>query len=143
MLDLLKLAGILALIIALLRLRWNLGPLLTLTAGLHTELLDRAPEAPLHSAVVEIQGNNAEARWGGEAGLEFAIGDARLSPLLSAGGYYNITDTISLIAEIDDILNPLLGNTVFNTRLPTGGLYAWENYDAPGLRGTVKVQINL
>jgi hypothetical protein len=126
------------------RLRWNLGPLLTLTAGLHTELLDRAPGvAPLHSAIVEIQGNNAEDRWGGEASLEFAIGDARLSPLLSAGGFYNITDTISLIAEIEDLLHPLFGDTVFNTRLPTGGLYAWEGYEAPGLRGTIKVQINL
>jgi len=125
------------------RLRWNLGPLLTLTAGLHTELLDRAPEAPLHSAIVEIQGNNAEDRWGGEASLEFAIGDPALTPLLSAGGFYNITDTISLIAEVEDLLHPLLGDTVFNTRLPTGGLYAWEDYDAPGLRGTIKVQINL
>jgi hypothetical protein len=92
---------------------------------------------------VEIQGNNAEDRWGGEASLEFAIGDPALTPLLSAGGYYNITDTISLIAEIEDLLHPLLGDTVFNTRLPAGGLYAWEGYEAPGLRGTIKVQINL
>jgi len=125
------------------RLRWNLGALITLSAGLHTELLDRAPGAPLHSGIVEIQGNNAAARWGGDAILEFAIGDARLSPLLSAGGFYNITDTISLIVEIEDLLHPILGETVFNTRLPSGGLYAWEDYEAPGLRGTVKVQINL
>jgi hypothetical protein len=125
------------------RLRWNLGTLITLSGGVHTEFLDRAPGAPLHSVILEIQGNNAEARWGGDADLEFAIGDRRLSPLLSAGGFYNITDTITLIAEVEDILNPVLGDTVFNTRLPTGGLYAWEGYDAPGLRGTVKVQINL
>ena len=75
--------------------------------------------------------------------IQFAIGDASLSPLLSAGGFYNITDTISLIAEVDDLLQPLLGDTVLNTRLPTGGLYAWEDYDAPGLKATVKVQINL
>jgi hypothetical protein len=125
------------------RLRWNLGALITLSAGLHTEFLDRAPEAPLHSGIVEIQGNNDTARWGGDASLEFAIGDASLSPLLSAGGFYNITDTISLIAEIEDLLHPILGDTVYNTRLPTGGLYAWEDYEAPGLRGTVKVQINL
>jgi hypothetical protein len=125
------------------RLRWNLGTLITLSAGLHTEFIDRAPDAPLHSAIVVIQGNNAETRWGGDASLEFAIGDARLSPLLSAGGFYNITDTISLIAEIEDLLHPVLGDTVFNTRLPSGGLYAWESYEAPGLRGTIKVQINL
>jgi hypothetical protein len=125
------------------RLRWNLGALITLSAGVHTEFLDRAPGAPLHSAIVEIQGNDAEARWGGDAGLEFAIGDKRLSPMLSIGGFYNITDTISLIAEVDDLLHPLLGDTVLNTRLPTGGLFAWEDYDAPGLKATVKVQINL
>ena len=125
------------------RLRWNLGSLLTLSGGLHTEFLDRALGSPLHSGIVEIQGNNATARWGGDASLEFAIGDASLSPLLSAGGFYNITDTISLIAEIEDLLHPILGDTIFNTRLPTGGLYAWEDYEAPGLRGTIKVQINL
>jgi hypothetical protein len=125
------------------RLRWNIGALITLSAGVHTEFLDRAPGAPLHSGIIEIQGNNAAASWGGDTALEFAIGDARLSPLLSIGGFYNITDTISLIAEVEDLLHPLLGDTVFNTCLPTGGLYAWENYDAPGLRGTIKVQINL
>jgi hypothetical protein len=125
------------------RLRWNLGALITLSAGLHTEFLDRAPGAPLHSAIVEIQGNDAATRWGGDASLEFAIGDAALTPLLSAGGFYNITDTISLIAEIEDLLHPVLGETVLNTRLPSGGLYAWDGYKAPGLRGTIKVQINL
>jgi hypothetical protein len=125
------------------RLHWNLGTLVTLSAGLHTELMDRAPGAPLHSAILEIQGNNATTRWGGDASLEFAIGDDRLSPLLSTSGFYNITDTISLIAEIEDLLYPILGDTVFNTRLPSGGLYAWDGYEAPGLRGTIKVQINL
>jgi hypothetical protein len=125
------------------RLRWNLGALITLSAGLHTEFLDRAPGAPLHSAIVEIQGNDAATRWGGDASLEFAIGDAALTPLLSAGGFYNITDTISLIGEIEDLLHPVLGETVLNTRLPSGGLYAWDGYKAPGLRGTIKVQINL
>jgi hypothetical protein len=116
---------------------------MTLSAGLHTELLDRAPDAPLHSAIVEIQGNDAENRLGGDAGLEFAIGDARLSPLLWAGGFYNITDTISLIAEIEDLLHPIFGDTVLSTRLPSGGLYAWDGYEAPGLRGIIKIQINL
>ena len=125
------------------RLRWNLGALLTLSAGVHTEFLDRAPGAPLHSAFVEIQGNDAASRWGGEAGLEFAIGDERLRPLLSAGGFYNITDTISLIAEIEDLLHPIWGESTLTTRLPSGTLYGWEKYEAPGLRGTMKVQINL
>jgi hypothetical protein len=125
------------------RLRWNLGTLITLSGGLHTEFLDQAPEAPLHSAIVEIQGNNAEARWGGDAALQFAIGDQQIKPLLTLGGFYNITDTISLIAEIEDLLHPIWGETFLTTRLPSGALYAWTPYEAPGLRGTIKVQINL
>ena len=125
------------------RLRWNLGPLVTLSAGLHTEFLDRAPESPLHSGMVEIEGSNSTSRWGGKGGLEFAIGDPQLMPLLSAGGFYNITDTISLIAEIEDLLYPFWEVTWLTTRLPSGGLYSWDPYEAAGLRGTVKVQINL
>jgi hypothetical protein len=125
------------------RLRWNLGPLVTVSGGLHTEFLDRAAGAPLHSGIVEIEGNDAATRWGGSGRLEFAIGDPDIRPLLSAGGFYNITDTISLIAEVQDILHPFWGGTWLTTRLPSGGLYSWLPYEAPGLRGTMKVQINL
>jgi len=125
------------------RLRWNLGTLVALSAGLHTEFLDRAPGSPLHSGMVEIEGSNSTSRWGGNGRLEFAIGDPKLMPLLSAGVFYNITDTISLIAEIEDLLYPFWEVTWLTTRLPSGGLYSWDPYEAAGLRGTIKVQINL
>jgi len=125
------------------RLRWNLGPQMTVSAGLHTEFLDRPAEAPLHSGTLQIEGNSASARWGGSGRLEFAIGDPQSLPLLSAAGFYNITDTISVIAEIEDLLHPFWQQTWLTTRLPSGGLYTWEPYENPGLRGVVKLQINL
>ena len=63
--------------------------------------------------------------------------------LLSAGWVYNVTDTVSLITEFEDLLYPFWQDSPLVTRLPSGGLYAWDPYEAPGLRGTVKVQINL
>ena len=64
-------------------------------------------------------------------------------PVLSASGFYNITDTISLIAELDDLLFALPGERWLTSRLPSGQLFSWHPYQAPGTRGTVKVQINL
>jgi hypothetical protein len=131
------------------RLRWNLGALVTLNAGLHTELLDKAPNTPLHSASVEIEGTSADARWGGMGSMEFALGYAptetnvSLMPLLSVSGFYNVTDTISLIAELEDLLYPFPEERWLTSRLPSGELYSWHPYKAPGVRGTVKVQINL
>lgn len=131
------------------RLRWNLGTLVTLSGGLHTEFIERAPNTPLHSAVVEIEGTNATSRWGGMGTLEFALGyppsqtNVSLTPVLSASGFYNITDTISLILEIEDLLYPFPEERWLTSRLPSGELFSWYPYEAPGLRGIVKVQINL
>jgi hypothetical protein len=131
------------------RLRWNLGTLVTLSGGLHTEFMERAPNTPLHSAVVEIEGTNATSRWGGTGSLEFALGyppaetNVSLTPLLSASGFYNITDTISLIVEVEDLLYPFPERRWLTSRLPSGELFSWYPYETPGMRGTVKVQINL
>jgi len=131
------------------RLRWNLGTLVTLSGGLHTEFMERAPNTPLHSAVVEIEGTNATSRWGGTGSLEFALGyppsetNVSLTPVLSASGFYNITDTISLIVEIEDLLYPFSEERWLTSRLPSGELFSWHPYETPGVRGTVKVQINL
>jgi hypothetical protein len=131
------------------RLRWNLGTLVTLSGGVHTEFLEKAPNAPLHSGVVEIEGTNATSRWGGTGRLEFALGyppsetNVSLMPVLSASGFYNITDTTSLIVEIEDLLYPFLEERWLTSRLPSGVLFSWHPYKTPGLRGTVKVQINL
>ncbi len=132
------------------RLRWNLGTLVSFSAGLHTEFMERAPNTPLHSGVVEIEGTNATSRWGGMGSLEFALGyppsetNVSLMPVLSASGFYNITDTISLIVEVEDLLYPFPPEQRWLTsRLPSGGLFSWYPYETPGLRGTVKVQINL
>jgi hypothetical protein len=131
------------------RLRWNLGTLVTLSGGLHTEFMERAPNTPLHSAVVEVEGTNATSRWGGTGSLEFALGyppsetNVSLMPLLSASGFYNITDTISLIVEVEDLLYPFPEERWLTSRLPSGELFSWYPYETPGMRGTVKVQINL
>jgi hypothetical protein len=131
------------------RLRWNLGTLVTLSAGLHTEFLEKAPNTPLHSGVVEIDGTNATSRWGGMGSLEFALGyppsqtNVSLLPVLSASGFYNITDTISLIVEVEDLLFPFPEERWLASQLPSGELFSWYPYEDPGLRGTVKVQINL
>ncbi len=131
------------------RLRWNLGTLVTLSGGLHTEFMERAPNTPLHSGVVEIEGTNATSRWGGMGSLEFAFGyrpsetNVSLIPVLSASGFYNITDTISLIVEVEDLLYPFPDERWLTNRLPSGELFSWYPYKTPGLRGTVKVQINL
>ncbi|MBN2552914.1 MAG: hypothetical protein JXB06_09090 [Spirochaetales bacterium] len=131
------------------RLRWNMGSLVTLSGGLHTELIDRAPNTPLHSGVVEIEGMNAAATWGARGSLELALGyppeetNVSLMPVLSASGFYNITDTISLIAELDDLLFAFAGERWLTSRLPSGQLFSWHPYQAAGTRGTVKVQINL
>ena len=131
------------------RLRWNLGTLVTLSAGLHTEFMEGAANTPLHSGVVEIEGTNATSRWGGMGSLEFALGyppsetNVSLMPVLSASGFYNITDTISLIVEVEDLLYPFPEQRWLTSRLPSGELFSWYPYETPGLRGTVKVQINL
>ncbi len=121
------------------RLRLNLGPLVALSAGLQTEFLERSRFTPLHTGSVAIEGATADSRWGGKAGLDFVVGypseetEVSLMPLLSVSGFHNINDTIALVVEVDDLLYPAAD----------GLRYTWYPYEAPGLRGTFKVQINL
>jgi len=130
------------------RLRWNLGTMVTVSTGLHSEILDRPDNSPLHAGLVEIEGTNASGRWGGKGGLSFAFGydpgvEVTLMPELSLSGFYNITDTVTLSAELEDILYPFPGERWLMTELPSGLVLSWFPYQAPGLRGIVKVQINL
>jgi hypothetical protein len=111
--------------------------------------MKKAHNTPLHSGFMEMDGTNATSRWGGRGSLEFAFGypaslaDASLMPVLSISGFYNITDTISLILEVEDLLYPFPEERWLTTRLSSGELFSWYPYEAPGTRATVKVQINL
>jgi hypothetical protein len=125
-------------------LRWNLSTTTALSAGLDSELMYRSRFTPLHTGTVEFEATDAAARWGGSASLGFNVGFPpeevtpanRLSlllPLLGLRLFYNPADTISLVGEVDDLLYPFLD----------GPRYSWYPFQAPGLRGILKVQINL
>jgi hypothetical protein len=124
------------------RLRWNLGSAASLSFAVQSELDQRSDFTPLHAALVELEGTNRGGRWGGRASVGFDIGwirpaaDVSEMPTLDLSGFYNISDAVRLVAEVEDILDLI-------NQEPRYYQNSWAPFEAPGFRGTVKVQINL
>jgi len=125
-----------------LRLRWNLGSVFSMAVGVHSEWAQRAAFTAVHAGSVELEAAPPSGRWGGRAAMGFGVlwdrpaPDVTEAPILDLSGHYNLTDAVSLVAELNDLLYPLAGGPRFHED-------AWAPFEAPGLRGTLKVQINL
>lgn len=125
-----------------LALRWNLGSFLSVGFAVHSEWGERSDFTPRHEGSFELEAAPASGRWGARGAVGFDMGWLRdavsvsETPTLDLSGYWNVTDAVSLVAELGDLLFPLGGEQRYFQN-------SWAPFEAPGLRGTVKVQINL
>jgi len=119
-------------------LRWNLSGFLGLSAGLESQWLDKPEFLPRHTLRLAAEAGEPTGPWRARVELSFQFGadpsgEANQMPLLEGSGRYRVTETITLIAEGKDLLYPLIG----------GSRSSWWPYQEPGLRGALKVQIDL
>ncbi|NOY07919.1 MAG: hypothetical protein GXP33_03650 [Spirochaetes bacterium] len=113
--------------------RWNITSLFILNTGWRRRWADRSLYRPLDSITFELSASDKNSIYGGDLDVSYLSGiTGQLQfPDVSIDGFYQISDYIRVVTEIDDIL--LISGT--------------PRYDAlmleePGFRATFKIQIN-
>jgi hypothetical protein len=117
-------------------LRWTPASETYVSAGWRMELAEHPAFTP--GTELRLEAGVAGKRWGGHGSFLFQLGyapappDFTLTPVLSLGGFFQASEAIRLDLELEDLLSPL-----------TGARLDWAPFVAPGIRGILKVQINL
>jgi hypothetical protein len=91
-------------------LRWNISKTFTGYMDLKTELLDKPEYFPANRLSMELSFMDDRGRYGGTLTSEMYTGvnDFIQAPQLDIQGFYRITESIRLGAEVDDLFYPLL-----------------------------------
>ena len=120
-------------------LAWTPGRQTSLRAAWSMQLLDRPAFVPANELRVDGEAATRSGRWGARSEFVFRWGydpappAFTLMPELSLSGYFQASEAIRVTAEFEDLLQP------FND----GPRLIWDPFVAPGVRGTMKIQINL
>lgn len=91
-------------------LRWNISKTFTGYMGLKSELLDKPEFFPANMVSTELSFMDDQGRYGGTVTSEMYTGvnDFLQAPQLDIQGFYRITESIRVGAQVDDLLYPLL-----------------------------------
>jgi len=111
-------------------IRWNRSIGFSSFLSWKTELLEIPEHYPVNSLNLEINWIEEKGRFGGSVYSVYytGINDSNQAPVFDVHGFYRITDTIRLGAELDDLLYPLLEEP----------RYDWYPYMDEGLKFTLK-----
>jgi len=113
--------------------RWNITSEILLNTGWQHRWIDRAYYRFLDSLSLELSASDKKRIYGGNFDASFISGSGGSIqlPLININGFYQISDYIRVMAEIDDLLM-LTGNARYGSLM----------MEEPGFKATFKIQIN-
>ncbi len=117
-------------------LRWSPARETYLSAGWRMQVAKHPAFTP--GTELRLDGGAGGERWGVHGSLVVNLGydpaqAYTLTPELSLGGFFQASKAVRLVAEAEDLLAPLAG----------GPRLDWDPFVEPGIRATLKAQINL
>lgn len=120
-------------------LAWTPARQNSLRASWRMQLAEHPAYTPTTEIGAEAEAATRSGRWSGRGSLSFRLGYApappefTLWPLLDLSAYFQASEAIRITAEGEDLLQPFIDG-------PRPG---WDPFVEPGIRGTLKIQINL
>ena len=113
--------------------RWNITSQILLNTGWQRRWIDRAYYNPLDSLSLELGASDKKGVYGGNFDTSFltGIGNSIQLPQINIDGFYQISDYIRIMGEVDDLLM-LAANSRYNALM----------MEEPGFKATFKIQIN-